>query len=144
MFAWAAGRPERPVLIAGHTHRPVFGESAPKPKVVRSAADVQRELDAQLADPAAEPDRIAALRSEVEYVVAEERRVDPPKPIVPPCLFNTGCCSFGDGNITGLELADGQIRLVRWSADERLPDRRVLAHDELTSILTSVRRTTPA
>src|SRR5215211_2783982 len=51
-----------------------------------------------------------AEREEIAILKAK-----PPIPIDPPCFFNTGCCSFGDGDITGLELADGEIRLVRWS-----------------------------
>lgn len=45
MFARA--REQRPglVLIAGHTHRPVFWNSAPTPQIPRSSADVERELD---------------------------------------------------------------------------------------------------
>jgi hypothetical protein len=34
-----------------------------------------------------------------------------------PCYFNTGCCSFGDGDITGIELSDGRIKLIRWACD---------------------------
>jgi hypothetical protein len=30
------------------------------------------------------------------------------------CYFNTGCCSFGDGSVSGLEIVDGKIRLVSW------------------------------
>ena len=32
-----------------------------------------------------------------------------------PCYFNSGCCSFSDGDITGLEIEDGRIRLFKWS-----------------------------
>jgi hypothetical protein len=31
-----------------------------------------------------------------------------------PCYFNTGCCRFEDGDITGIELDAEQIRLVKW------------------------------
>lgn len=131
MFAWARGRPEHPVLIAGHTHRPVFGASMPEPKTARSADDIRRELEALRASPPVDTERAAALRAELEFVIAEQRRVERPIPIEPPCFFNTGCCSFGDGDITGIELADGEIRLVRWSASEGAPSRRVLAYDSL-------------
>ena len=32
-----------------------------------------------------------------------------------PSYFNTGCCCFSDGDITGIEIADGYIRLIKWS-----------------------------
>ena len=31
-----------------------------------------------------------------------------------PSYFNSGCCCFDDGDITGIEVADGCIRLIRW------------------------------
>ena len=40
----------------------------------------------------------------------------PPK-LKHPSYFNTGCCSFGDGDITGLEFRDGKVALVRWLED---------------------------
>jgi len=30
-----------------------------------------------------------------------------------PCYFNTGCCLYSDG-LTAIEVADGDISLVRW------------------------------
>lgn len=34
-----------------------------------------------------------------------------------PIYFNTGCCSYGNGNITGIEISEGEIRLVSWRKD---------------------------
>ena len=41
----------------------------------------------------------AELHAMVEYVATKPYGA-PPVKIEPPCYFNTGCCSFGDGNIT--------------------------------------------
>ena len=49
-----------------------------------------------------------------------------------PAYFNTGCCAFPDGDITGLELVDGRIRLVRWP--KRAPQCEELATAELAEI----------
>jgi hypothetical protein len=57
---------------------------------------------------------------------------------VPPCYFNTGCCCFGDGDVTALEIADGEIRLVRWPDDEGRPRPRVLEHADLRAVLRTV------
>jgi hypothetical protein len=53
---------------------------------------------------------------------------------------HTGCCSFvdGDRDVTGIELTDGEIRLVRWSRSEGAPARRALASDSLADVLASV------
>jgi hypothetical protein len=39
-----------------------------------------------------------------------------------PCYFNTGCCSFSDGDVTGIEIAEGYIRLVKWLNDAGRPN----------------------
>ena len=33
-----------------------------------------------------------------------------------PAYFNTGCCKFSDGDITGIEIHMGMLRLVKWKA----------------------------
>ena len=102
MEHWAADNNR--VLIAGHTHMPVFFQSSKQPA-------------APLADPAAGGVDQEALRlARAEWAAAELARLARNPPIAPttPCYFNTGCCSFGDGDITGLEIADGEIRLIRW------------------------------
>ena len=43
-----------------------------------------------------------------------------------PCYFNSGCCSFDDGVCTGIEFADGVIRLVRWPDDQGQPRKQIL------------------
>ena len=131
MFAWASGHRDWPVPIDGYTYRPVFADSAPVPRVARPAEDVERELAALRASPPVDAEKAAALRSEYEYARAEERRVDRATPVRPPCYFNTGCCSYGDGDITGLELADGEIRRSNGRCLEGAPARRVLASDAL-------------
>ena len=43
-----------------------------------------------------------------------------------PTYFNTGCCCFSDGDITGIEIADGFIRLVKWYNENAISKRKVL------------------
>src|ERR687886_404857 len=62
---------------------------------------------------------------------------DRPPALSPPCYFNTGCCSFGDGDITGIEIAGGEIRLIRWLDDNEDPHPKILARDSLTEVLTA-------
>jgi hypothetical protein len=53
----------------------------------------------------------------------------------PPYYFNTGCCSFGDGDVTGLELSSGQIRLVRWLSDTGQARPKELTERDLPEML---------
>jgi hypothetical protein len=139
MFVWARTHPAAPVLIAGHTHRPVFGTSRPPTRAARSLEEVSRELR-QEESAGGDPERLARLRAELEFIEAEERRGGrPPMPIDPPCYFNTGCCSFPDGDVTGIEIADGRIRLVRWPNDDDEPLAKILVEDDLRGVLDAVR-----
>ncbi len=139
MFAWARHAPSRPVVIAGHTHRPVFGVGHRAPVVPEPPDELQRRYD-DLRREGAPPDRIGAARARLEFAHAEQRRYDRPAiPVVPPCYFNTGCCSFGDGDVTALELSGGRIRLVRWLDDEQQPVVKVLADASLEEVLGAVR-----
>jgi hypothetical protein len=117
MAAWAEHR--RQVLIAGHTHLPVFFNQHKTPDRPPETMAAAERKDPRVAE---------ALRlARAAWADAEAARLARQRPLrlATPCYFNTGCCSFGDGDITGIEIADGQIRLVRWPAD---PDtnRRIL------------------
>ena len=92
-------------------------------------------------------DAAALLRAELEYARTSARRPDAVLTVSPPCYFNTGCCSFPDGDITGIEIADGAIRLVRWPANlHEMVDgvggieaqKRILEEAPLEDILTAV------
>ncbi len=44
MFAWAKSHPAKPLMIAGHTHRPIFGTSRPPKLDLRTVEEIKREL----------------------------------------------------------------------------------------------------
>ncbi len=48
------------------------------------------------------------------------------KTFLSPCYFNSGCCCFDDGDITGIEIAGGFIRLVKWYDEETDSKKKVL------------------
>ncbi len=52
-----------------------------------------------------------------------------------PAYFNTGCCKFSDGDITGIEIADGMLRLIKWEkAAGSVATRRVLQEAALRDL----------
>lgn len=116
--ARAAGAGERPIVIAGHTHHPVF-PGDPPPDLGLEEAQKRIAWEEARDAPVPEPDAIAGARA--DYELARTRRERESKAKLPsdhpPCYFNTGCCSFGDGDITGIELTGEAIRLVRWPTD---------------------------
>jgi len=72
----------------------------------------------------------------LEAAIADRLREHPPcndtaKTV--PAYFNTGCCIFDDGDITGMEIEDGVLRLVKWPAGGTEP-RVVLEQEPLAAI----------
>jgi predicted phosphodiesterase len=125
MYAWAVAHPGL-VLIAGHTHRPVFSSKTHLQQIrdERRALQLMEDLAADLRRQA----RLAELH-ELESKIQQqdeacssisEDAVDRSR----PCYFNTGCCSFADSDITGIEIVDGEIRLVKWETKHGGPGRR--------------------
>jgi hypothetical protein len=145
MYEWARSQPHPLVMIAGHTHRPVFSECADEPPAGQDIGELEVALAAATA--ARDIDRAAAVRAELEYSRTTVRRPVDQATVAPPCYFNTGCCSFPDGTITGIEIGDGEVRLVRWPSNLRelsAPDagletyKRVLASEQLEDVLVAV------
>ena len=62
-----------------------------------------------------------------KYTGTAVHKINTAKPVeeVKPCYFNTGCCCFSDGDITGIEISGGFIRLVKWCMDHEIPTRKV-------------------
>ena len=54
---------------------------------------------------------------------------------IKPSYFNTGCCCFSDGDITGIEIAGGYIRLIKWHGEEAEPKRMVLEEIGFSKLL---------
>jgi hypothetical protein len=145
MYEWARAQAPGLVMIAGHTHRPVFSRCTPDRPATRSVADLERDLEHAIS--ASDRAAAAVIHAELEYARTSIRRPEDVLTVAPPCYFNTGCCSFPDGDITGLEVADGELRLVRWPRDlrELAPssagveaNKRVLETESLEDVLAAV------
>jgi hypothetical protein len=135
MYYWSQAH-EKLVLIAGHTHRPVF-KSESREQILRKALN---ETMQQLTTDAGNlklQERAAELAAELEWTLVRNRQVALPLPLIEfkkPSYFNSGCCAFRDGDVTGLELMDGEIRLVRWPDNEGSPKPQLLAHATLNDV----------
>jgi len=51
-----------------------------------------------------------------------------------PTYFNSGCCCFEDGTITGIEITDGFIRLIKWSKVNGVPTRIIAEETRLADL----------
>jgi predicted phosphodiesterase len=59
--------------------------------------------------------------------------------LLKPTYYNTGCCCFSDGDITGIEIAEGFIRLVKWYDEGNNTKRIILEEQNLEHILADLR-----
>lgn len=129
MYRWAKQK-KGLVLVAGHTHEPVFESQNHLARLEARLAGAQAKGDASLA---------ASLSAELERRRADGGAAGRPSfARTRPCYFNTGCCAFSDGDITGIEIADGMIRLVRWPDDDGRPRAKVLQEARLVDVFTAV------
>jgi hypothetical protein len=95
MYNWSADK-EQLLLFAGHTHHPVFPTQALTSRMIDNFESIQVSSTDQ--------EQISEARADLEFARAIEK----------PSYFNSGCCCFSDGRITGIEIVSGQIRLVQW------------------------------
>jgi len=78
---------------------------------------------------------IASLQEEIRFRRQEYDHVSEDYLHLKPTYFNTGCCCFSDGDITGIEIEDGEIRLIRWKKDDNAPQRDILEKTRLETLL---------
>lgn len=123
MYEWAAE--QEAVLITGHTHQPVFN----------SLTHLER-LYIQLSDAIAKNDELAQkkIREQMTLEKINYGETLPSFQAVQPNYFNSGCCCFNDGDITGLEICGGQIKLVKWEYKDEVPVRIVLEKANLNDL----------
>lgn len=57
-----------------------------------------------------------------------------PKKLIKPSYFNSGCCCYNDGDITGIEICGGKISLVKWCIDNNVSKRNVLEEIDLDTL----------
>jgi hypothetical protein len=124
MYQWSATQKDL-VFISGHTHKPVFAS-------LDHVEMLTKELEK--AKTSGNQELINSLSAQLEKRKAEYAGKQFHKTMAIPSYFNSGCCCFDDGDITGIEIADGEIRLIKWEEKNDAPTRRVLESSMLDYI----------
>src|ERR1700730_10899874 len=124
MYQWSDTQ-ENLVFISGHTHKPVF-----------ASLDHVERLTIELEKGTAANDEalIKSLTIELEKRKAEYAGKQFHKTMVTPSYFNSGCCCFSDGDITGIEIAEGEIRLIKWKEVNKTINKLILESSPLSYI----------
>ena len=124
MYEWSSGQ-KNLVLITGHTHQPVFESLTLLEKLFQEFDTANLTKDEK---------QIVLLAAEIKAREIEQPVVSNQYEKVLPAYFNTGCCCFSDGDITGIEIADGYIRLIKWEIDGAAFTRIILEQKALDAL----------
>ena len=114
LYRWVS-RKNKLILVCGHTHRPVWSSKTHLEKLIEELYDLLR------LPPEQHPPDYERLVEEKQREVERRQALYPPSTDIVktrPAYFNAGCCRYNDGDITGIELEDGTLRLVKWGRKE--------------------------
>ena len=122
LYRWARSQKDL-ILIAGHTHRPVWSSQTHLDKLLNELSYLQGHRQGRKAE-----DRLQKMQALLVEIDDRERKYPPCNDMLKTraCYFNTGCCVFKDGDITCIEIDGGsgdpaeeegqpaEMRLVKW------------------------------
>jgi len=118
MYEWSSKR-KNLLLITGHTHQPVFRSMTQLEILFDKLTIAKKENNTGEAE---------KLQSKIDSLHLKTDR--------PPdfngyldTYFNTGCCCFDDGDITGIEVANECIRLIKWRYGAGKKSERVVLEE---------------
>jgi hypothetical protein len=103
MYEWSSYQ-KNLLLITGHTHQPVFESLTHLERLQRQEALKQNK--------SAAAEKIVTTMLTADYFSK-----------IKPVYFNTGCCCYDDGDITGIEIDKGFIKLIKWEEKNGTSER---------------------
>mgnify|MGYP001589411717 CR=1 FL=1 len=111
MHSWAKSF-DKQIVVCGHTHQPVF--------MSKNHLDVlERELEGMDHDAPENQEQITSIVAKIKQLRQKTTAIGTLVADNNPCYFNSGCCSFSDGDITGIEIHNERIELIKWSRNVR-------------------------
>ena len=128
MYEWSS-KQANTLLITGHTHQPVFESLTYLERLYKKYQIAQVNKNETLQ---------SEIEKEIRLVENLFTAVNIDYLVQRPSYFNSGCCCFSDGDITGIEIADGCIRLIKWTGTAPESKRELLEEislEELISVL---------
>lgn len=127
MFNWILNK-KNTILITGHTHQPVFASLTHLERIYLHIARAEREKNQ--AD-------LLFYQQELSRIANQNPADAPILKDYQPGYFNSGCCCFSDGDITGIEIDSGKIRLIKWAKKEfnQQSERIILEEMDLSDLL---------
>jgi UDP-2,3-diacylglucosamine pyrophosphatase LpxH len=124
MYEWSAQQ-ENTLFVTGHTHQPVFESLTHLERLYRRLLQAQKDNDIN---------QIEEIKAEIKLREPQFTTVSADYLEMKPTYFNSGCCCFSDGDITGIEIENGCIRLIKWETENNKPQRCVLEEISLKDL----------
>ncbi len=125
MYEWSSGQ-KNTILITGHTHQPVFESLTHLERLNRKWLWAKEKNDVDTIQQIDE--LVKPYRSRFDTIHLDYDKYS-------PSYFNTGCCCYTDGDITGIEIEDSYIRLIKWKMENSLSKRIVLEEKPLAALM---------
>ncbi len=124
MYEWSSSQ-QRTILITGHTHQPVFTSLTHIERLYKNLQFAKANNNVEL---------VAELEKDIRKREKEFTAIAIDYLTMKPGYFNSGCCCFVDGDITGIEISDGTIRLIKWTTKDESPQREILEEIRLDEL----------
>ena len=109
MYEWSA-KYKSLVLITGHTHQPVFESLTHPERLYKQLGDAVK---------ANKTDEANQIEQEIKRRGRDYKTTPAQYLTLKPSYFNSGCCCFRDGDITGIEISYEKIILVKWNINKQ-------------------------
>jgi predicted phosphodiesterase len=132
MYEWSSQQ-KNLILITGHTHQPVFESLTHFERLQWKHTRALYEQNPQWAQ---------ALEDEMLWRSIDDDHVSEGYLDMKNTYFNTGCCCFSDGDITGIEIADGYIRLIKWEKQANESIRSILEEKKMETLIHELYKST--
>jgi hypothetical protein len=118
MYEWVAQQ-QNMLLVTGHTHQPVFMSLTHLELLYHQLGAATAANDTAAAE---------AIQKQIGRKKDQGQTI-PDFSAYKPWYFNSGCCCFDDGDITGIEISGGCIRLVKWEYDSHNTSLRIVLEE---------------
>jgi hypothetical protein len=128
MYEWSATQKDL-LFISGHTHKPVFASLDHIERLTKQLEKAKQKQDTE---------EIQNIEAALEKRKAEYAGKQFHKTMVIPSYFNSGCCCFADGDVTGIEIEGDNIRLIKWSEENGQSHRQILEQSSLSYIFEKI------
>jgi predicted phosphodiesterase len=129
MYEWSSHQQDL-LLITGHTHQPVFESLTHAERLRKEQQKALRQSN---------PEWAKALEEQIQWR-SKESEISPDYLNMRPTYFNTGCCCYADGDITGVEIEGSCIRLIKWKKKRQTSARHILEETKLETLLNELAR----